>query len=261
MKTLVLLLILLLLSACQPPPVVVITATTPSTFPTVDVRPTDTLTAPPAATVTAEPVTPTAEVYAPHAGCVALQADYFDDPISGCVVNRNAFLNRDFVTQDGVDVPRYWVLGRHDLPVSCVANRCEVALSQNAIPQGETSYRQTLSEIENGQCYLAKALLTFRIQGTLADWPESILFVSMNDNKQSLARGLNNPNPGDANFIRGTTANVWPLRGTDNPTPVLEFGIARQWAVVRAGSYVAINGLFLFAAPESFCEGGALPLS
>lgn len=272
MRRMLMSLILMVLSACQPvtvqvvtvtplpatqtPYVLVVTATSGATD--APALPSAT-TAPATAVATSVTSVPTKEAYRPHGGCAALNR-YWDDLLAGCAVNRNYLLNNQFVTVDGVDVPKFWTAIKTQLPVSCVANRCEVALSQNATPQADTSYQQVLENIEPGQCYLAKLSGSFRVQGTLSPWPENILFAGANNNMQAIDRNGAQPSAGDANFLKSTYENTWPMIGTNNPTPTLTFSVRRQWAVVRAGSWISITSMVLYAAPADFCASGAIQL-
>ncbi len=223
------------------------------------------------ASPTAIVVTPTAEVYRPHQGC-ALLNPYWSDPVDGCLVNRNGNFTQGLAVINGVPLPLRWSLwrGANSIPMECTNSGCKFT-TNGTQPFASTGIAQRVTGIEQGQCYLIKAVYTFRLKTSAVDpnrdftkppedFPVNNVFAIVRVNNTDLdgrlfERERNNPNLADANFISGTREYIWAIRGGASDEATMTVGLRLQFGSTLPGSHVDLIGAYWLAAPDGFCQG------
>ena len=248
---------IILFSACAPQVVVVTATPLPSTNVPTNVP---TNTPRPAAPTLPGPITPTREVWGAHRTCVETNPEIFD-PVDGCNITKNGTLNRGAeASLLGVDQPRYWAATVGTIPVACTNGSCTYNLTANPHFFTKTLYTQTLSNVEAGQCYMAKITMAFRLMGTVKSFPENLLFGSFNGILDTVVKGTARQNTGDANFWSGRHESFWVVLGGNNPTPTVELGIQRQFPSLQNGSTITIDGLLVFPVDKGYCRDVTIQL-
>lgn len=251
--------LLSLLVACSPAPVAIVVTATPAAIATT--QPTAFPSKAPAVVTT-----PTRESYLPHEGCSVLNAAW-DDPISGCAVNRNPnFVSGFSATSVGdtvIFLPRDYTLTTSEkpFPVICSGSTC-VANVQWTKPQASVGYEQVLSKIEQGQCYLLKSVWSYKVRSEGTNWTENILFAGARAGTapwtwQAFPAPIISPDKNG--FVYGLFESVLPYRGGSNPTPRISVSLRVQWGVLTGDSTVSLSGIYVFAAPKP-CPLDSLPL-
>lgn len=272
-----------------PPPVVIVVTATPESQATSTTQPqVIVVTATPVAVATARATdvptstlrptqvvlptqgsfTPTAESYTADYGCGQFNTEW-DDPIYGCTKVRNGNFTEGLVVSNGMAIPARWTLWNKpgaSIPMDCGVAGCKFTIS-GTLPQASSGLTQTLRDVEDGQCYLIKAIYGFRfrtspelVTAANGGWPDGIVSAIARINDRPLdgrmfsREGLR-PAAGDGNFFIGVREYVYPVRGGSNPTPTVTIGIQTQWGSAQTGSTVSILGAYVFAAPSPYCDG------
>ena len=259
-------------SACSTQPSVVVVTATQNVLPTatVTLAPSATATLAPSSTPTT-PLTPTAEVYRPHEGCALLTRDW-DDPVDGCLVNRNGNFTDGRTISNGIAVPLRWTLWNdtNPVPVNCTNNNCTFTTTGTQ-HQATTGLSQRVVGLEKGQCYLLKAVYDFRLKTSAVDpnrdftkppedFPVNNVFAYARVNNRLLGLHLftkdkDLANPADANFVSGVRSYIWPVRGGATAEADMTIGLRLQWGSTLSGSRVSLLGAYWFAAPDGYCTG------
>lgn len=198
--------------------------------------------------------------------------DLFDDPVHGCSVIQNNNFTQGVTIVAGQPIPSGWRVTQRNggIPFDCGTGICRLDLRGPAgTALARTELVQDVRDLENGQCYLLKIVADHRVRSTVQGrvYPENELYATASINNQDLPMRLfeqrdpwsgrnNQPNPADANFIRGVREFVWAVRGGTSPNGVIRLGIQANHFSFQEGSYVLLLRADLMAAPEGYCSNG-----